>query len=178
MPFIDVDIADAYETSALPGQGDVNAGGGGLDTSSMTNENVLDAFRLSPGARMRQHTSPGAGGSYIPGYTQGSGHSVRGDSAGNMYDASTGRKTGRALTPGLSGNPQADHPIWTIIIIIAILFIWKFAAKDDHEESKTVKVSLSNTVRITLQAALGFLILKWFFGVYSVASISPTVEFM
>lgn len=174
MGFLDLDIADAYETSALPGQGDVNAGGGGIDTSSMTNENVLDAYGLNPRSRQAQQ---GMGNS-IPGYTQGGGHSKVVDGKGNVYDAATGQKTGRAITPGLSQNPVANHPLWTILIIILVLFGWKFIAKEDHEEGRTVKVSLSNTVRITLQAAVGILILKWFFSVYSIASISPTIEFL
>lgn len=165
MPFIDLDIADAYETSALPGQGDVNAGGGGIDTSSLTNEAVLDAYKLNPQSR----AAAGTGGN-APGRVA--------DANGNIYDASSGQKTGRAITPGLSTNPQANHPLWTILLIVVVLFLWKFLAKEDHEENKTLKVSLSNTVRITLMAAVGILILKWFFSVYAVASISPTIEFL
>lgn len=176
MPLIDLDVANAFETAALPGQGDVNAGAGGIDTSSMTNENVLDAYRLNPQSR----SARGGGGNsgYIPGYTQNGGHARVVDSKGNHYDAATGQKTGKVVTPGLSQNPAANHPLWTILLIIVILFLWKFLAKEDHEEGKTLKVSLSNTVRITLMAAVGILILKWFFSVYSIASISPTIEFL
>jgi len=178
MPFIDVDIADAFETAALPGQGDVNAGGGGLDTSSMTNESALAAYGLDvQGQRLRAGASRGGGG-HIPGYTRGGGQARVVDSKNNVYDAATGAKTGKVITPTLSGNPMADHPLWTILLIVVILFLWKFLAKEDHEEGKTLKVSLSNTIRITLMAAVGILILKWFFSVYTIASISPTIEFL
>lgn len=175
MPFINLDIADAYETSALPGQGDVNAGGGGIDTSSLTNEAVLQAYRLNPQSRA---AAGGAGNGFIGGYTQGGGQARVADAQGNIYDASTGQKMGRAVTPALSSNPMANHPIWTLVLILVILFSWKFIAKEDHEEGKVVRVSVSNTARITLMAAVGILILKWFFSVYAIASISPTIEFL
>lgn len=164
MPFIDVDVANAFETAALPGQGDVNAGGGGLDTSSMTNEAVLNSYGLDVQSRAAMRNGGGSG--------------VVADNQGNLYNANSGRKVGRAVTPTLTGNPIFDHPIITIILIVVVLFIWKFAAKEDHEEERTIKVSLSNMVRITLMAAVGILILKWFFGVYAIASISPTIEFL
>jgi hypothetical protein len=174
MPFIDLDAADGYETSALPGQGDVNAGGGGITTSSLVNEADLQAYGLDTQSKAARGGH--GGGNNIPGYSNGHGKVV--DGKGNIYNAATGAKHGKAVTPGLSTNPQANHPAWTLLIIVAILFLWKFNAKPDHEGDKLVKFSLMNTVRITLMAALGILILKWVFGVYAIASISPTIEFL
>ncbi len=168
MPFIDVDIADAYETSALPGQGDVNAGGGGLTTSSMANESDLRAYGLD----VQSKAARGGNGN-------SAGHRSKvSDSSGNIYDAGTGQHIGRAITPALSQNDQANHPLWTIVLIVGALFLWKFMAKEDHESEKLVKFSIMNTLRITLMAAIGILILKWIFSVYSIASISPTIEFL
>jgi hypothetical protein len=175
MPFIDLDQADGYETSALPGQGDVNAGGGGITTSSLVNENDLEAYGLDTQSKAARASR---GNGHIQGYTQGGGYGKVADGKGNIYDATTGEKTGKAVTPQLSQNPQANHPLWTVGIIIAILFLWKFSARPDHEGDKLVKFSLLNTARITLMAGLGILILKWVFGVYSIASISPTIEFL
>ncbi len=171
MPFIDVDIADAYETAGLPGQGDVNAGGGGLTTSSMANEADLRAYGLDVQSKAAR------GGNGLSG--NGGGHRGKvADAQGNIYDAQTGAKHGRAVTPNLSQNPNANHPLWTILLIVGALFLWKFMAKGEHESDKLVKFSILNTLRVTLMAAIGILILKWIFSVYSIASISPTIEFL
>lgn len=58
MPLIDLDQANAFETAALPGQGDVDAGAGGLTTSSMTNENALEAFGLDTYTQSRAGDPP------------------------------------------------------------------------------------------------------------------------
>lgn len=170
MALIDLNIGDAYETSALPGIGDANALGGGITTSSLTNESDLRAYGLdvqSKAARGGRSGGSGYGGG-----------PVTVDSKNNVYDAATGQKKGKAVTPQLSQNPMANHPLWTIGIIVLVLLLWKFIPKEEHEEDKQVKISLFNTLRITLMAGVGILILKWFFSVYSIASISPTIEFL
>lgn len=164
MPLINLDQANAFETSALPGIGDVNAGGGGIDTSSLTNEAALASYGLDT----QSQSARGSGG------TGG----LIADNSGNLYSQQTGAKVGRAITPGLSGNPQAEHPLWTILLLVVLLFGWKFISKEKNEEGGMVKVSISNFARITLMAAVGILLLKWFFGVYAIASISPTIEFL
>lgn len=164
MPLIDLSQSNAYETSALPGEGDANAGGGGLTTSSLTNEADLASYGLDT---YTQAMTGGSGG--------GSRQKVT-DSSGNVYDAYTGAKVGKALGGNLHGNPQAEHPFWTIVLLIIILGLMKFIPKEEHEESKPIKISFQNGLRITIMGILGFLFAKMFFGVILIPSVSPTIE--
>src|SRR5215471_15006560 len=109
MPLIDLSQSNAYETSTLPGEGDVNAGGGGLTTSSLTNEADL----ASAGLDTYTQSMGGGGG--------GGGRQKHTDSSGNVYDSYTGTKVGKALGGNLHGNPQAEHPFWTVVVILIIL---------------------------------------------------------
>lgn len=155
MPFFDVlDASDAFETADLPGDGDTNASGGagGITTSSLTNENVLDAYGLDRSG---------------------------GQNAGGPVDYTTGKSIGRHMTPQVAGNPTAEHPGWTVLLIIIILAFVKFGLrKGESEDTKNVKISIGNMFLITLMAFLGFLGAKLFFSIFVFSSISPTVEYV
>lgn len=58
MALIDLDQANAFETAALPGSGDVDAGAGGLTTSSMTNESALESYGLDTYSQSRAGDPP------------------------------------------------------------------------------------------------------------------------
>lgn len=170
MPLIDLDTLEAgpidavqgnaYETSALPGAGDTNAGGGGLTASSMTNEADLAAYGLDT------YSQSNMGKKYV-------------SSGGNLHDARTGQHVGKTFTPTLTGT-AADHPYVTIGLVIAILLLMKFVPKGgaESEDSKNVKISITNGIRIGLISSLFILTVKLLFGVWNIASVSPTVEFL
>lgn len=164
MPLIDLSQTNAYESAALPGEGDVSAGGGGLTTSSLTNEADLASYGLDT---YTQSVTGGSGG--------GSRQKVV-DSSGNVYDAYTGSKVGKAIGGNLHGNPQAEHPFWTILLLLIVLGLMKFIPKEEHEESKPIKIGFNNGIRITIMGMLGFLFAKFFFGVILIPSVSPTIE--
>lgn len=152
MPLIDLDQANAFETAALPGQGDVDAGAGGLTTSSMANETALEAFGLDT-------------------LSQSSGGAISGD-----YNPPDGA---RHLMPSnaqaLHGTP-VDHPFWTIALIGAGLFTYKAVTK--NEASENVKVSIPSFVAVGLMAT-GFILLeKWVFGIWQLPSVTPTMDYL
>lgn len=148
MALIDLDQANAFETAALPGQGDVNAGAGGLTTSSMANETALEAYGLDT-------------------YTQSQGGAISGDY--NPPDKA------RHLAPSLVGTP-ADHPFWTIALLIAAGFTYKAVVK--NESSENVKMSIPNFFGIGIIATAFILTEKWVFGLWQLPSITPTMDYL
>lgn len=111
MPLIDLDQANAFETAALPGSGDVDAGAGGLTTSSMTNEPSLEAFGLDTYTQ----SDGGVSGSFSP--PDGAVH----------------------LAPALAGGP-AEHPFWTFVLIGAGLFVYKAVVRNESSENVKVSI--------------------------------------
>jgi hypothetical protein len=153
MPLIDLDQTNAFETAALPGSGDTDAGAGGLTTSSMTNETDLEAYGLDT-------YSQSAGGSHISG----------------NYDPPNGA---RHLMPGMAQQlhgTAVDHPFWTIALGGAILLAYKGMTK--NESTENVKVSIPSFVAVGVMATLFILGEKWLFGIIQVPSITPTMDFL
>jgi hypothetical protein len=159
-----LDDENAFSTANDPGEGDTNAGAGGITTSAMTNELALYSMGGSGNGKGGGGGGGGKGSKYV---------SYEGDNT--IYD-SQGNPRAKMLTPGLSGNPQADHPYWTVLLFIVVLAILKFTVKGD--EGSLVNINARNVVRMTLMTGLGFLALKFLFGVWVVASVSPTVEML
>lgn len=155
MPLIDLDQANAFETAALPGSGDVNAGAGGLTTSSMANESALEAYGLDTYSQSQRGGGDGISSQYDPP-----------DRARHMMPS---------MAAQLHGTP-VDHPFWTIAAIGAGLFIYKAVTK--NESSENVKVSIPSLVAVTGMATIGILIEKWVFGLWQLPSISPTMDFL
>jgi hypothetical protein len=153
MPLIDLDQANAFETAALPGSGDSDAGAGGLTTSTMASETNLEAYGLDT-------------------YSQ----SQNGGGLGDGYDPPS---KARHLAPGMAaqlhGTP-VDHPFWTIVLIGAGLFVYKAVTK--NEASENVKVSIPSFVAVTLMATGGILLEKWIFGIWQLPSITPTMDYL
>jgi hypothetical protein len=150
MPLIDLDQANAFETAALPGSGDTDAGAGGLTTSTMASETNLEAYGLDT-------------------YTQ----SQRGG-IGHGFDPPS---KARHLLPGMAqqlhGSP-ADHPFWTIVLIGAGLFVYKAVTK--NEASENVKVSIPSFIAVGLMATGFILAEKWLFGIWQLPSVTPTIS--
>lgn len=153
-PLFDVlDEADAFETADLPGAGDTTPGSGQPTTSSLTNENVLEAYGLDESGRPSR--------------------------AGGPRDQNSGQPIGKHMAPGMAGNQKAEHPGWTVLLAIIILAFVKFGLrKGESEDTKNVKISVGNVALISLMAFLGFLGAKLFFQIYNVPSVSPTVEYV
>lgn len=153
MPLIDLDQANAFETAALPGEGDTSAGAGGLTTSSMTNESDLEAYGLDT-------------------YTQ----SLGGRHISGSYDPPDGA---RHLMPGMAQQVHGtavDHPFWTIALIGAVLLTYKAVTK--NESTENVKVSIPTFVAVGSMATAFILFEKWLFGIWQVPSITPTMDFL
>lgn len=148
MALIDLDQANAFETAALPGQGDTNAGAGGLTTSSMSNETALEAYGLDT---YSQSGSDGISGDYAP--PDGARH----------------------LAPQLAGT-AADHPFWTIALLVAFLFIYKATVK--NESTENVKVSIPSAFASGTMAAIVILAYKWVFGLWQLPSVTPTMDYL
>jgi hypothetical protein len=151
MPLIDLDQANAFETAALPGEGDVSAGAGGLTTSSMTNETDLEAYGLDT-------------------YSQSGGH------ISGSYDPPSGA---RHIAPGMAQQVHGtavDHPFWTVALLAAILLTYKGVTK--NESTENVKASIPSFVAIGSMSMLWFLGAKWLFGIIQVPSITPTMDFL
>lgn len=157
MPLIDLDQANAFETAALPGSGDVDAGAGGLTTSSMANETALEAFGLDTMTQSRRGAGDGStiSGSYDP------------------------PDRARHLMPNmgaqLAGSP-VDHPFWTMALIVAGLFVYKASTK--NEASDNVKVSVPSFFAVGLMATAFILGEKWLFGIWQLPSVTPTMDFL
>jgi hypothetical protein len=153
MPLIDLDQANAFETAALPGSGDTDAGAGGLTTSSMTNETDLEAYGLDT-------------------YSQ----SQRGGHISGSYDPPSGA---RHLMPGMAQQlhgTAVDHPFWTIALGGAILLTYKAVTK--NESTENVKVSIPTFVAVGTMATIWILAEKWLFGIWQLPSITPTMDFL
>lgn len=153
MPLIDLDQANAFETAALPGSGDVDAGAGGITTSSMTNETALEAYGLDT-------------------YSQ----SQRGNGISGDYPPADGA---RHLAPNMAAQLQGtavDHPFWTIGLIIAGLFVYKAVTK--NESSENVKVSFPSFWAVGLMSTAFILGEKWVFGLWQLPSITPTMDYL
>jgi hypothetical protein len=154
MPLIDLDQANAFETAALPGSGDTDAGAGGLTTSTMASETNLEAYGLDT------YSQSGRGGGGI----------------GHGYDPPSGA---RHLMPGMAadlhGSP-ADHPFWTIALIGAGLFVYKAVTR--NEASENVKVSIPSFIAVGLMATGFILGEKWLFGIWQLPSITPTMDYL
>lgn len=153
MPLIDLDQANAFETAALPGQGDVDAGAGGLTTSSMTNEPSLEAYGLDTYTQSQR--DGGVSGDYEPP-----------DQARHLMPN---------MAQQLAGSP-VDHPFWTIVAIGAGLFLYKAVVK--NESTENVKVSIPNFFAIGLTATAFILVEKWVFGIWQLPSITPTMDYV
>lgn len=153
MALIDLDQANAFETAALPGSGDTDAGAGGLTTSSMTNETDLEAYGLDT-------------------YSQSS----MGGGVSGMHPPPPGsRHVAPGMAQQLHGGP-VDHPFWTIALIGGGLFLYKAVTK--NESSENVKVSIPSFVAVGLMATAFILGEKWFFGLVQFPSITPTMDFL
>lgn len=153
MPLIDLDQANAFETAALPGSGDVDAGAGGITTSSMTNETALEAYGLDTYSQSQR--GAGISGDYAP--PDGARH----------------------LTPNVAAQLQGtavDHPFWTIALIVGGLFVYKAVTK--NEASENVKVSIPSFFAVGLMATAFILGEKWVFGIWQLPSITPTMDYL
>lgn len=158
MPLIDLDQANAFETAALPGSGDTDAGAGGLTTSSMTNETDLEAYGLDT---YSQSQGGGRGGD------SGDGGGVSAD-----YNPPDGSMH---VAPHLAGT-AVDHPFWTFAILLVGLGIYKAVTK--NESSENIKVSLPTAFAVTAMATAGILAEKWVFAMWQVPSITPTMDYL
>jgi hypothetical protein len=153
MPLIDLDQANAFETAALPGSGDSDAGAGGLTTSTMASETNLEAYGLDT------YSQSGGGG--------GIGHEFAPPSQA------------RHLMPGMAAQlhgTAVDHPFWTIVAIGAGLLVYKAVTK--NEASENVKVSIPSFVAVGLMATGFILGEKWLFGIWQLPSITPTMDYL
>jgi hypothetical protein len=153
MPLIDLDQANAFETAALPGSGDTDAGAGGLTTSSMASETNLEAYGLDT-------------------YSQ----SQRGGHISGSYDPPSGA---RHLMPGMAQQlhgTAVDHPFWTIALVGLGLLTYKAVTK--NESSENVKVSIPSFVAVGLMSTAFILGEKWLFGIWQVPSVTPTMDFL
>jgi hypothetical protein len=152
MPLIDLDQANAFETAALPGSGDSDAGAGGLTTSTMASETNLEAYGLDT------YTQSGQGG------------------IGHEYDPPD---KARHLMPNQAAalhGTAVDHPFWTIALIGAGLFVYKAVTK--NEASENVKVSVPSFVAVGLMATAFILGEKWLFGIWQLPSVTPTMDYL
>ena len=159
MPLIDLDQANAFETAALPGIGDSNAGAGGLTTSTMTNETDLEAYGLDTYSRSDRGGAAGDGSGVSADYAPP-------DRARHVMPHMASQLHGTAV----------DHPFWTIALIGAGLFVYKAVTK--NESSENVKVSIPSFVAVTLMATAGILVEKWVFGIAQLPSVTPTMDFL
>lgn len=158
MPLIDLDQANAFETAALPGSGDVDAGAGGLTTSSMANETALEAYGLDT---MTQSMRGGYGD---------------GTTLSGSYDPpAQARHLMPTMGAQLAGSP-VDHPFWTIALIVAGLFVYKASTK--NEASENVRVSIPSFFAVGLMATAFILGEKWLFGIWQLPSITPTMDYL
>jgi hypothetical protein len=190
MALIDLDQANAFETAALPGQGDVDAGGGGLTTSSMTNEAALEAYGLDTytqserrgAVRRRPSHNPGPGNespdaaTFADGEASAGGFYGDGEGISSTFDPANGAMH---LAPQLAGHPMTtpiEHPFWTIGLLIGGAFMYKAIVK--NEDSENVKMSLPNFFGIGIIATLFILSEKILFGVWQLPSITPTMDFL
>ena len=148
MPLINLDQADAFETAALPGSGDVDAGAGGLTTSSMANETSLEAFGLDT-------------------YTQSHSGTVSGDYS--PQDSAV------HVAPNLAGGP-AEHPFWTFALLFAGMFLYKATVRSESGEN--VRVSVPSWFGVGLMATSFLLAEKIFFGLVQFPSVTPTMDFL
>lgn len=160
MPLIDLDQANAFETAALPGTGDSDAGAGGLTTSSMTNETDLESYGLDAyGAASRRGGAAGDGSGVSSDYAppDGARHAIP------------------HMASDLAGSP-VDHPFWTIALIGAGLLAYKAIVK--NESTENIKISIPTAIAVTGMATIGILVEKWVFGLWQLPSITPTMDFL
>jgi hypothetical protein len=152
MPLIDLDQTNAFETAALPGSGDSDAGAGGLTTSTMASETNLEAYGLDTYSQSGRH---GISHGYAPP-----------DGARHVMPSQAAALHGTAV----------DHPFWTIVLIGAGLFVYKAVTR--NEASENVKVSIPSFVAVGLMATGFILIEKWIFSMHQVPSITPTMDYL
>lgn len=142
-----------FSTAGLPGSGDTNAGSGGLDTSSRTNEVDLEVY----GQNEDYPDGGNYGGTQIGGYD---GYGTSSDTGGTI------------MTPGLEGGPASNPVAWWLAIAVVFVVTMYFFKRD--EEKKTGIIS--DIFLHTLEVLIGITFLKMFFGTYKISGLSQVIE--
>lgn len=118
----------------------------------------------------------GAGGLTTSAATNETNLAVYGVSATSQLD--DGSDIGTDVFPDTVDNPVAQHPFWTVALFVGLLVLLAIGTPADDQDDRLVRISAGNGARITLMALLGFLFLKWFFGLVRFPSISPTIAYV